>query len=118
TVERATGIEPAPSAWKAEALPLSYARVLIAAFTSCHASRGELQAGRAIRTPPLRLPDPTPPQGRRRCAGPRAAGSRPPRTGCAPGEPTGPSAVETSPRPAPARDLCGPHRGRPPRSAG
>jgi hypothetical protein len=27
TVERATGIEPAPPAWKAGALPLSYARV-------------------------------------------------------------------------------------------
>ena len=25
-VERATGIEPAPSVWKTEALPLSYAR--------------------------------------------------------------------------------------------
>jgi hypothetical protein len=26
-LERVTGIEPAPSAWKAEALPLSYTRV-------------------------------------------------------------------------------------------
>jgi len=28
-LERMTGIEPAPSVWKTEALPLSYIRVLV-----------------------------------------------------------------------------------------
>lgn len=33
-LERAAGIEPAPSAWKAEVLPLNYARVTAARMTS------------------------------------------------------------------------------------
>ncbi len=33
-LERAAGIEPAPSAWKAEVLPLNYARVTAARITS------------------------------------------------------------------------------------
>lgn len=35
SVERVTGIEPAPSAWKAEALPLSYTREFHHITTGC-----------------------------------------------------------------------------------
>src|SRR5215470_4847811 len=40
-IERATGIEPASTAWEAVVLPLNYARSAIAAWPSIHgASRG------------------------------------------------------------------------------
>ena len=38
--ERATGIEPAPSVWKTEALPLSYARVRARRCPSLRRLRG------------------------------------------------------------------------------
>ena len=45
--ERVTGIEPAPSAWKAEALPLSYTRW--SCPTRVHAAGGSFRARAAVR---------------------------------------------------------------------
>ena len=46
-MERETGIEPAPSAWKAEVLPLNYSRI----GSACHNLKlHETGGGRWIRT--------------------------------------------------------------------
>jgi hypothetical protein len=51
-MERETGIEPAPSAWKAEVLPLNYSRILRNGLSSAHSGDERLErgGGRWIRT--------------------------------------------------------------------
>jgi hypothetical protein len=51
-LERETGIEPAPSAWKAEVLPLNYSRILRNGLSSAHPGDERLGdgGGRWIRT--------------------------------------------------------------------
>ncbi len=50
-MERETGIEPAPSAWKAEVLPLNYSRVLQVTHYNLKSMQLELVEGGGFEPP-------------------------------------------------------------------